>query len=342
VRPGALLHTSRRGLLRAAGLAAAAAAFGRAVTALAQPSDGAAPRGGPAQPPEGTRALQSGRWRTRLVLLGTKGGPRPGVGRQAPAQVILIDEVPYVIDCGNGIAWQLVRAGVPLERLRNVFITHQHSDHNADYGNLLLLAWAAGLRNAVDTYGPAPLARMTRLFMEMDAEDIGIRMADEGRPSLPALVRPHEIETEGLVMQDERVRVRAVRVRHPPFATALAYRFDAPDRSIVISGDTAYSEALIGLAQGADVLVHEAMYLPGIEAMIRRVPNAARLREHLLASHTSTEDAGRVAERAGVGQLVLSHLVPGDDPSISEAQWTEGARAHFRGPVILGRDLMEI
>ncbi len=94
--------------------------------------------------------------KTRLILLGTGGGPRPKKVNSASAQVILVNDVPYVVDCGNGVARQLVFAGVPLPSLRHVFITHHHSDHNADYGNLLLLAWASGLRTRVDTWGRPP------------------------------------------------------------------------------------------------------------------------------------------------------------------------------------------
>jgi ribonuclease BN (tRNA processing enzyme) len=84
------------------------------------------------------------------------------------------------------------------------------------------------------------------------------------------------------------------------------------------------------------------MYLPGVEALLKRVPDAARLREHLLASHTVPEDVGKVAAQAGVKTLVLSHFVPGDDPSITDEQWTEGVRKHFKGRIIVGKDLMEL
>lgn len=90
------------------------------------------------------------------------------------------------------------------------------------------------------------------------------------------------------------------------------------------------------------MLVHEVMYVPALETLLARVPNAARLRKHLLASHTVPEDVGRIAARAGVATLVLSHFVPGDDPSITDEQWTEGVRKHFNGRIIVGRDLMEI
>src|SRR5205085_11864096 len=142
---------------------------------------------------------------------------------------------------------------------------HQHFDHNADYGNLLLSAWVSGLQKRVDTWGPPPLARMTRLFFKMNAYDIRTRIADEGKAPLAPLVHVHELTENGIVLKDENLTVRCVLVDHPPVKPAFAYRFDSPDRSIVISGDTRRSEALIRLAHGADVLVHEALYIPGVE-----------------------------------------------------------------------------
>ena len=213
---------------------------------------------------------------TRLILLGTKGGPRPTPQfRGAPAQVILIDDVPYVVDCGSGVADRLVLAGVKLPDLRHVFITHHHSDHVLDYGNLLLLAWAAGLKTRVDSWGPPPLVGMTRLAFALNQVDIEVRIADEGRPDPRPLAVAHEFAEPGLVMEDERVRVTAAIVPHGPIKPAFAYRFDTAERSIVISGDTAYSEALIELARGTDVLVHEAIYVPAIERLLARNPNAA-------------------------------------------------------------------
>jgi ribonuclease BN (tRNA processing enzyme) len=280
--------------------------------------------------------------RSRLILLGTAGGPTPKPNRSAPANAIVVDGVIYVIDCGNGVARQMVQAGLDLGTIRQVFITHQHSDHNADYGNLLWLAWAAKLHTRVDTWGPPPLTEMTRLFLQMNDYDIRIRMADEGRPPLAPLIVPHDITQGGLVMQDERVKVTAALVQHPPVSPAFAYRFDCPDRSIVFSGDTRPSENLVKLAHGADVLVHEVMYLPALEKLIASEPNATTLREHLLASHTTTEQVGRIATEAGVKTLVLNHFVPGGDPSLTDAVWRDAVAPYFKGRLIVGRDLMEI
>ena len=287
-------------------------------------------------------AVAGQRHGTRLILLGTGGGPRPRTANSASAQVILIDGAAYVVDCGDGVARQLAFAGVPLPTLRHIFLTHQHSDHTADYGNLMWLAWTAGLRTRVDTWGPPPLEKMTRLFFEMNAADIDTRIADEGRIPLAPLVHVHELTAPGLVFQDEHVKVTAALVRHPPVVPAFGYRFDAADRSIVISGDTAPSEELIALARGADVLVHDAMFPAGVDRLIANVPNAATLKRSILSHHTSAEDAGRVAQAAGVKTLVLSHLVPPDDPAITDDMWLASARTHFRGTVIVGKDLLEI
>jgi ribonuclease BN (tRNA processing enzyme) len=282
------------------------------------------------------------RSKTRLIFLGTGGGPRPRQAVSAPSQVIVINNVPYVVDCGDGVARQLVSAGVLLPTLRHVFLTHQHSDHNADYGNLIWLSWAVGLRTRVDTWGPPPLANMTKLFFEMNAADINTRIADEGRVPLVPLVTVHELTTGGVILQDENVKVTAALVDHPPVTPAFAYRFDSADRSIVISGDTAPSDALVALAKGADVLVHEAMFLPAVDRIVASVPNATTLKEHLLASHTSFEDCGRIAQAAGVKTLVLSHLIPPDDPLVTDQMRIDAVRQHFKGTVIVAKDLMEM
>src|SRR5579864_904478 len=153
----------------------------------------------------GLNAQSSSPAKTRLILLGTAGGPRPRKNRAAPSQVIVVDQSAYVVDCGNGVATQLVRAGIALPSIRNIFITHHHSDHNADYGNLLLLAWASGLQKGVDTWGPPPLTRMTSLFFEMNAYDINTRISDEGRGPLVPLIHPHELTQGGVVMKDDYV-----------------------------------------------------------------------------------------------------------------------------------------
>jgi ribonuclease BN (tRNA processing enzyme) len=143
-------------------------------------------------------------------------------------------------------------------------------------------------------------------------------------------------------MDDGVIKVTSALNSHPPVTPSFAFRVDTADRSIVFSGDTGRSDAVIALARDADVLVHEVMYVPRIDTLLAVDPNATRLKEHLLASHTSTEDVGRVAAAARVKTVVLSHFVPGADPVITDEMWAEGVRRHFRGRVVVGKDLMEL
>jgi ribonuclease BN (tRNA processing enzyme) len=292
----------------------------------------------------GWARLASGQQRkgTRLVLLGTKGGPRVGGTRKNPSTLLMINDVPYVVDCGYATSQQLVAAGVPLNRLRRLFFTHLHSDHMLEYGPIVYNGWIAGLRTRVDAYGPPPLKRLTQAFWEYMRFDVDTRIDDEGRPDPRPLLVVNEFDTPGVVLQNDEVKVSAATVVHPPIKHAYGYRFDTSDRSIVISGDTNYAPELITLAKGADVLVHEILYLPALDRLLARVPNAVTLRKHIVDSHTVGEDVGRVAAQAQVKTLVLSHFVPGDDPDITDEMWTADVRKHFKGQIIVGRDLMEI
>jgi ribonuclease BN (tRNA processing enzyme) len=275
----------------------------------------------------------------KLVLLGTAAGPTPKVGRNAPAQAVVVDEATYLIDCGNAVAPQLVRAGIPISSLEAVFLTHNHSDHIADFGTLFLVGWSQ-LSKRVRVFGPPPLSRMIDQFFELHDFDISLRTADEGRQPLRELVEAHEISGGGLIFEDERVRVTATLVNHPPIETAFAYRLDSKDRSIVISGDTTACQQVIDLADGADVLVHEAMYIQGLDVHMGDYA-AKNLRQHLLSSHTRVEDAGAVAQAARVKTLVLSHLFPSDS-SVPDDLWLSSARSQFDGNVVVGRDLLVV
>lgn len=280
---------------------------------------------------------------TRLILLGTKGGPSVGnAGRSNPSTLLLINDVPYIIDCGYGASKQLRNAGVSLNKVRHIFITHHHSDHNLEFGPLLYNAWITGLPVQVNAYGPPGLKKMTEDFFNYQKFDIDTRMVDEGRLDPRTQVVATEFDKPGVVLENDDVKVTSCQVNHPPITQSYAYRFDARDRSIVVSGDTAYAPQLTDFAKGADILVHEVMYLPAVEALVQRLPKATRLRDHLMAAHTLTEDVGKIAAKAQVKTLVLTHFVPGDDATITDEQWAEGVRKHFKGRIVVGKDLMEI
>lgn len=280
--------------------------------------------------------------RTRVVLLGTAGGPALRPGRSSPAAAVVVDGVPYVIDCGYGVGRQLVDAKIPPTAIRALFVTHHHSDHNADVGNLLVLSWATGGKAPIDAYGPPLMNKLVDLALQYHAYDISIRIPDEGRVDPRPLFRPHEIAGPGEVYRDERITVEAALVHHPPVTPAYAYKIRTPDRTVVFSGDTTYSENLIAFARGADLLVHEVLLTSALDRLLARVPNASRLREHIIAAHTDAADVGRVAAAAGVQRLALTHFVPSYDPTLTDEDWARPVRAHYSGEVIVGRDLLEV
>jgi ribonuclease BN (tRNA processing enzyme) len=279
---------------------------------------------------------------TRLILLGTNGGPRVGSGRASPANVVVVNDRPYVIDCGYGVTRQLIQAGIPPQQVRTILITHHHSDHNLELGPLLYNIWVSGLREPIHVWGPPPLRQIVDGFFRSMAYDIDIRVGSDGRVDLRELVRVHEFEAPGVVLETDEVKITAGKGNHPPLSHAYAYRFDAHDRSIVLSGDTARCPEIASFAMGADVLLHEVMHPDGIDRLIARSPHAPKLREALLAMHTTTKEVGKIAAEADVKTLVLNHFVPGDDLSITDEMWRADPSKDFDGLLVLGRDLQTI
>jgi ribonuclease BN (tRNA processing enzyme) len=280
--------------------------------------------------------------RTRIVFLGTKGGPRIGLGRSNPANLIMVNGTPIVLDCGEGVSHQLVAAGVPLQSIKYILLSHLHSDHDLEYGNLAYNGWATGLKTPIHSFGPKGTEAMTKAYWEVNKFDIETRIADEGRPDLRKLLIAKDIDADGVVLKTDDVTITAFRTPHPPITDNFAYKFETADGTIVFSSDTEYNPKLAEFAKGVDVLVHEALYVPGIDSIMKKVTNGASLRKHLLASHTTTEDIGRIAAIAKPKLLVLSHLVPGDDETITDEQWTADVKKHFSGKVIVAKDLMEL
>ncbi|TMK47607.1 MAG: MBL fold metallo-hydrolase [Alphaproteobacteria bacterium] len=280
--------------------------------------------------------------RTRIVFLGTKGGPRIGVGASNPANLVVVNETPFVIDCGMGVSRQLVGAGVPIPSVKYIFISHHHSDHNLEYGNLFYNAWVAGLSTPIHSFGPKGIEAMTKTYWELNKFDVETRIADEGRPDPRPLLVAKDITEDGVVLQTRDVKVTAFRTPHPPIVDNFAYKFETPDGTIVFSSDTNYNPKLAEFAKDADVLVHECLYVPAVDRLVNKTKNGATLKKHLLESHTTTEDVGRIAAAADVKVLVMSHFVPGDDPLVTDDNWTEDVKKNYSGRIIVAKDLMEL
>jgi ribonuclease BN (tRNA processing enzyme) len=278
-----------------------------------------------------------------VALLGTKGGPAIRQGSTMPTSSLLtLDGKPVVVDCGLGVTRGLVDQGVALKDLATIFITHLHSDHYLELGPLLHTAWTAGLKGEVVVYGPkGTLAYLTYFFMSMQF-DIETRISDEGRPDLRQLVKVHSYD-ETLDAMIDGIKVTALRNVHPPIDDSFALSFKSESHHVVFSGDTAHLPALADFAKGADLLIHEAMLLDGVEALVARVGNGDdRLRQHLFASHSSAQEAAQIGSDAGVKALALHHLIPSDDPSFTQKHWEEAVKPYFAGELFIGTDGLRI
>lgn len=278
----------------------------------------------------------------QLVLLGVKGGPAVRQdGAMPTASLLRMDGQNIVVDCGIGVTRSVVQAGVSLLQIDAVFITHLHSDHVLELGPLLYTAWTTGLGRKVKLYGPPGLEEYWEAFLASMSFDQSIRIEDEGRTPIRDLVDLH-ILGEGKVADLDGIAVSALRVDHPPVTECYALRFQTRSQSVVFSADTCFFPPLATFAAGADYLVHEAMLPDGIETILRRTPGASRLLPHLMASHTMAADVGKIAARAGIGTLVLNHLIPADDPDFSDADWHTEVKKHWNGPLVIGKDGLAI
>ena len=277
----------------------------------------------------------------RLILLGTKGGPavRPG-GPMPTASLLWLHGQPIIVDCGLGVTRAAVNAGLDLRQLSLIFITHLHSDHVLELGGLVHTAWTTGLNRPLRIYGPAGTGALWEGFLASLAFDCDIRVRDEGRIPLSDLVEITEYGP-GRVLDTGGICVSALRVEHPPVTDCFALRFDAA-ASVVFSADTRFFPPLADFAQGADVLVHEALLPAGVDALVARSNGGDKLRQHINASHSTAAEAGMIAHQARVGRLVLHHLVPADDPAFGPADWAEAVRETWQGALDIGHDGMVI
>jgi ribonuclease BN (tRNA processing enzyme) len=293
------------------------------------------------------QAALKGRTGTTLVMLGTGAGPVPGRARHMTSHLMIHNDSLYVLDCGLGVTDRFVETGSDFKKIKAIFLTHQHPDHNIEYGPFLLLGWIRGLnQSAVNAYGPPPLTQMTADYLKAMAQTIHFWAEDFKMTPLTAITT-HDLPDPGPVMEDENVKVTCVQVQHPPVTPAYGYRFDFKDRSLAFSGDTVPLERVAEMAKGCDVLVHEAMLMSAVEDEIKtEIANGQPVSydtfmNHMKADHSPVEDVGRIAQEAGVKTLVLSHLTP-SQTSISDETWSAPAAKYFKGKIIVAHDLMVI
>lgn len=277
----------------------------------------------------------------RLVLLGTQGGPLIRSYKQTPsANLIVYKSIPFVIDTGYGATFKLREAGVNLATLRYIFITHLHSDHYLDLGPLLYNAWIAGLGEQVHVYAPTGIESLLQAYWESNQYDIFTRINDEGRPDIRTLVIVHNLKP-GTIVTTSDVEISCITNIHPPIEDSYSFKFKIGRKSVVFSGDTAYYPALAEFSRDADYLIHEVMYTPAVDEMVKRRPNGTKLVASIKSHHTSAEDVGRIAEAAKVKNLIVNHFVPPDDKYLTDNVWIDAVKKTFSGNVIIGKDLSQ-
>jgi ribonuclease BN (tRNA processing enzyme) len=284
----------------------------------------------------GTVAAKRAESRTQLVLLGT-GTPNADPDRSGPALAVVVDDVPYLVDFGPGVVRRAAAAfkqgvkGLDVKLLRTAFATHLHSDHTAGYPDLIFTPAVLERDATLQMYGPPGLQAMTDHVLQAWAVDIDVRLKGL-EPAKPAgyKVEVHEIGQPGIIFKDARVTVRAFRVRHGAWPDAYGYRFDTPDRSIVISGDTGPDDRVVEACNGCDILVHEVYSTAGFA---KRPPEWQRYHS---AYHTSSSELAAIATKARPRLLVLTHqLFWGTTDAALVAEVKKG----YAGKVVSGRDL---
>jgi ribonuclease BN (tRNA processing enzyme) len=266
---------------------------------------------------------------THVVLLGT-GTPNPDPARMGPSVALVSGDRVYIVDCGPGVVRRAAEAGIKMPQLTRAFLTHLHSDHTAGLPDLILTPPNSERTEPLEVWGPPGTRAMTRHILAAWREDLDVRLHG-GQPGVAAAFTAfaHDVKP-GEIYRDEFVRVIAFPVSHGTWRYAYGYRFEARDRTIVISGDTTYGERLIAAAKGCDILLHEVMSEAGV------AKRTADWQKYHRASHTTAIDVGRVAAAVRPRKLVLYHLLPMGE---SEAEVLGEVRQNWGGEVVYGKDL---
>jgi ribonuclease BN (tRNA processing enzyme) len=299
--------------------------------------------GAPAKPP------------TRVITLGTVAGPPPRPHRAQSSNLLIVNGTLYVVDAGDGAARRITKAGFNVRDVGTIFITHHHDDHTAGVGTLMSTAWDNQRTAPIHVYGPPRTEELIKAAVQYFSISADIRIADGGRTiPISRLFFGHDVGA-GEIYKDANVTVRAIENTHFDFQKisdsarqkSYSYRFDTPGRVVVFTGDTGLSEGLTELAKGADLLVSEANSIEQrMEDLLRSgqwqvmTPQERdRIKQQMAAGHLSTEDVGKLATRAQVNTVVLTHLTYKDNDDYSS--WVAEVQKHFSGPVLVAKDLNE-
>jgi ribonuclease Z len=273
----------------------------------------------------------------KLTLLGT-GTLIPDPARRGPSQVVAVGSELVLVDCGSGVLHRLLESGCVRPALRQIALTHLHSDHITGLPDLLWAGWIMRWWDEPPSIaGPPGTTELLRRLFHAFAYDIDVRRKGEGLKREWLEPRVEEFE-EGWAREGDGWRLAAFRVQHEPVDQAFGFRLDADGGALALSGDTSPSENLIRHAQGVDLLVHEVYWKRGAAALRATLadPEQIRRRDVIDGYHTHSEDVGKVAAKAEAKHLVLSHILfRGGTPADLRAD----IEADYRGALTVGEDL---
>jgi ribonuclease BN (tRNA processing enzyme) len=279
---------------------------------------------------------------TKVVLLGT-GTPNPDPEHSGGSVAIIVGTTPYIVDFGPGLVRQAAKMSprfggefeaLSTKNLKHAFLTHLHSDHTVGFPDLLLTPWVMGRNEPLEVYGPEGTKNLTDNILKAYDADIKYRLYGlEPANNKGWRVNTHEFFEDGLIYEDSLVKVEAFKVIHGSWPNAFGFRFNTPDKIIVISGDTRPCANIQKYSEGADILIHEVYSYAGWE-----IKNDFWKKYHA-ANHTSTYELGEMAAKANPGKIILYHMLFWGG---SEEDLLKEISEKYDGKVIVGRDLMVI
>ncbi len=305
-----------------------------------------------ARPPDRSSLLDDGA--LHVVICGS-GSPLPSAERAGPCTAVIAGGRMFLIDVGPGSTENLRLWGLPLGSLAGVLLTHFHSDHIGELGEVIFSSWTAGRSEPLDVHGPAGVDRVVAGFETAYELDVSYRIAHHGADLLPpaggkAAARTVEFTEDAplrVVHDEDGLRISAFLVEHEPISPAVGYRIDYGGRSAVVSGDTIRSANLEAASQGVDVLVHEVLSDAMIGGAAQALAGAgnertAALLRDTLDYHTFPADVHALAADAKVGLLVLSHLVPPLPAAQAEGVFLRGRAEDAPNDALVGVDGLHI
>ncbi|HUH99132.1 MAG TPA: MBL fold metallo-hydrolase [Anaerolineales bacterium] len=287
-------------------------------------------------------------------LCGT-GSPMPDINRTGSCIAVLAGKHFFIVDAGEGSTRNVLLMNLPLARADAILLTHFHSDHIADLGEMMLQRWAGGSnKTPLEVIGPTGVERVVQGFNLAYQLDAGYRVAHHGPEMVPpagagGIAKPFELSGEPnaavVVFEQDGVRVTAFKVDHRPVEPAVGYRFDYRGRSVAVSGDTVYSESLLEHSRGADVLFHEALNLEMVRLMNENArlvnsPSLKKVTQDIPSYHSTPEQAARIASAAQVGHLIYYHIIPPLPRPMLKNLFLGDAKNYYRGPITVGEDGM--